>query len=139
MLAEPGEFTKRAFLNGRIDLVQAEAVIDIIRSRSSGGLDAALHQLEGKLSQPIMQIRDDLVQMLAHIEAGIDFVDEDITFVTSAECVGGIKVSIAALQALIDNTQNNVNGWVKIKLYISRLMSIYATLFQPSQNLLDYL
>ncbi|MBQ27916.1 MAG: tRNA uridine-5-carboxymethylaminomethyl(34) synthesis GTPase MnmE [Nitrospiraceae bacterium] len=102
VLAEPGEFTKRAFLNGRIDLVQAEAVIDIIRSRSSGGLDAALHQLEGKLSQPIMQIRDDLVQMLAHIEAGIDFVDEDITFVTSAECVGGIKVSIAALQALID-------------------------------------
>jgi len=101
VLAEPGEFTKRAFLNGRIDLVQAEAVMDIIRSRTSGGLDAALHQLEGKLSQPITQIRDDLVRLLAHIEAGIDFVEEDITFVTSEECAGGIKASIAALQALI--------------------------------------
>ncbi len=105
VLAEPGEFTKRAFLNGRIDLVQAEAVMDIIRSRTSGGLDAALHQLAGKLSQPITQIRDNLVRLLAHIEAGIDFVEEDITFVTSEECVGGIEASITALQALIDTAE----------------------------------
>jgi tRNA modification GTPase len=105
VLAEPGEFTKRAFLNGRLDLVQAEAVMDIIRSRTSGGLDAALHQLEGKLSQPITKIRDDLVRLLAHIEAGIDFVEEDITFVTSEECVSGIKISMAALQALIDTAE----------------------------------
>ena len=102
VLAEPGEFTKRAFLSGRIDLVQAEAVMDIIRSRASGGLDAALHQLEGKLSQPITEIRDDLVRLLAHIEAGIDFVEEDITFVSSEECVSGVTTSVAALQALID-------------------------------------
>ena len=105
VLAEPGEFTKRAFLNGRLDLVQAEAVMDIIRARTSGGLDAALHQLAGKLSQPLTHIRDDLVRLLAHIEAGIDFVEEDITFVTSEECVSGITASIAALQALIDTAE----------------------------------
>ena len=105
VLAEPGDFTQRAFLNGRIDLVQAEAVMDIIRSRTGGGLDAALHQLAGKLSQPITQLRDDLVRLLAHIEAGIDFVEEDITFVTSEECVSGIKTSIATLQALIDTAE----------------------------------
>ncbi|HHZ84067.1 MAG TPA: tRNA uridine-5-carboxymethylaminomethyl(34) synthesis GTPase MnmE [Nitrospirales bacterium] len=105
VLAEPGEFTQRAFLNGRIDLVQAEAIMDIIRSRTSGGLDAALHQLEGKLSQPITQILDNLVHLLAHIEAGIDFVEEDITFVTSEERVNGIRASITALQALIDTAE----------------------------------
>tara|TARA_B100000315_G_scaffold260665_1_gene323836 strand:+ start:1163 stop:2560 length:1398 start_codon:yes stop_codon:yes gene_type:complete len=102
ILADPGEFTKRAFLNGRIDLVQAEAVIDIIRSRSRRGLGEALHQLEGKLSQAITKIRDDLVHLLVHIEAGIDFVEEDIIFVTSEECANVTKLSIVALQALID-------------------------------------
>ena len=105
VLAEPGEFTKRAFLNGRIDLVQAEAVMDIIQSRTSGGLDAALYQLEGRLSGPIVAIRDDLVRLLAHVEAGIDFVEEDITFVTSEECVSGVRASLAVLHALIDTAE----------------------------------
>ncbi|HXE41792.1 MAG TPA: tRNA uridine-5-carboxymethylaminomethyl(34) synthesis GTPase MnmE, partial [Candidatus Baltobacteraceae bacterium] len=78
-LAEPGEFTKRAFLNGRIDLAQAEAVADLIHSRTELALDAANEQLAGKLSQRINMLRDDLLHTLAHVEAHIDFPDEDIS------------------------------------------------------------
>lgn len=77
-LAEPGEFTRRAFLNGRIDLAQAEAVADLIHSRTELALAAANEQLAGKLSQRINQLRDDLMHILAHVEAHIDFPDEDI-------------------------------------------------------------
>jgi len=77
-LAEAGEFTKRAFLNGRIDLAQAEAVADLIHSRTELALAAANEQLAGKLSQRINQLRDDLLHTLAHVEAHIDFPDEDI-------------------------------------------------------------
>lgn len=77
-LAEPGEFTKRAFLNGRIDLAQAEAVADLIHSRTELALAAANEQLAGKLSQRINTLRDDLMRVLAHVEAHIDFPDEDI-------------------------------------------------------------
>lgn len=76
--AEPGEFTKRAFLNGRIDLVQAEAVMDLIRSRTELSLRAANEQLKGGLSQRIDEVREQLVDMLAGVEAGIDFPEEDI-------------------------------------------------------------
>jgi tRNA modification GTPase len=77
-LAEPGEFTRRAFLNGRIDLAQAEAVADLIHSRTELALSAANEQLAGKLSQRINRLRDDLMLALAHVEAHIDFPDEDI-------------------------------------------------------------
>ncbi|CEP67732.1 tRNA modification GTPase MnmE [Moorella glycerini] len=75
-LAEPGEFTRRAFLNGRLDLAQAEAVLDVIRARSSQGLAAAVGQLQGKLSQKITEINDFLTGVLAAIEASLDFPDE---------------------------------------------------------------
>jgi len=83
-LAEPGEFTQRAFLNGRLDLAQAEAVADLIHSRTELALDAANEQLAGKLSARINQLRDDLMNALAHIEAHIDFPDEDIAPDTQA-------------------------------------------------------
>jgi tRNA modification GTPase len=76
--AEPGEFTQRAFLNGRIDLAQAEAVADLIHARTELALSAANEQLAGKLSQRINRLRDDLMHTLAHVEAHIDFPDEDI-------------------------------------------------------------
>jgi tRNA modification GTPase len=76
--AEPGEFTKRAFMNGRIDLVQAEAVMDLIRARTELSLRAANEQLKGGLSQRIDAVREQLVGILAGVEAGIDFPDEDI-------------------------------------------------------------
>jgi tRNA modification GTPase len=78
--AEPGEFTLRAFLTGRIDLTRAEAVLGIIEATTSAQLDAALRQLAGGLAGPIEQLRDRLVDILAHVEAGLDFVDEaDVT------------------------------------------------------------
>jgi tRNA modification GTPase len=76
--ARPGEFTERAFLNGKMDLTQAEAVIDLIRARTDLALRSATEQLEGKLGQEIERIRSALVDLLAHIEASIDFSEEGI-------------------------------------------------------------
>jgi len=78
-LASPGEFTKRAFLNGRIDLAQAEAVLDIIRAKTDSALKAGMEQLKGNLSKRINRIRRDLLGLLSEIEAGIDFPEEDIS------------------------------------------------------------
>ena len=71
-LAEPGEFTKRAFLNGRIDLSQAEGIIDLINAKTTQEAKISFHQLEGGLSQKIQEIRKDLLSMMADIEANID-------------------------------------------------------------------
>lgn len=86
-LAQPGEFTRRAFLNGRIDLAQAEAVADLIHSRTELAAAAASEQLAGKLSRRIDLLRDDLMKILAHIEAHIDFPDEDIAPHTRDELI----------------------------------------------------
>lgn len=75
-LAEPGEFTKRAFLNGRLDASQAEAVIDIIRAKTEQGLRVALNQLEGRIGQELQLIEDELIGINAAIEASVDFPDE---------------------------------------------------------------
>ena len=77
-LAQPGEFTKRAFLNGRIDLSQAEAVIDMIRSKTDDSMDAAMEQLKGGLSLKINAIRESLLDVMSHIDASIDFPEEGI-------------------------------------------------------------
>lgn len=81
-LAEPGEFTKRAFLNGRLDLSQSEAIIDMIRAKTDRSFEASLNQLEGSLSRKIKEIRNILLEMIAHVEVSIDFPDEDIEEVT---------------------------------------------------------
>lgn len=75
-IAEPGEFTRRAFLNGRIDLAQAESVLDVIRAKTSAGLKLAISQLEGSLSRKIRELQEKLLNMLAHVEASIDFPEE---------------------------------------------------------------
>jgi tRNA modification GTPase len=79
--AEPGEFTLRAFLAGRIDLTQAEAVLGVIDAGSRNELDVALQQLGGGLAGPLSQLRSELLDALAHLEAGLDFVEEDIEFI----------------------------------------------------------
>ena len=86
-LAEPGEFTKRAFLNGRLDLSQAEAVIDIIKAKTEKSYEVSLKQLEGGLSKEIERIREILLSMIAHIEVSIDFPEEDIEEVTYDELI----------------------------------------------------
>lgn len=82
-LAEPGEFTKRAFMNGRIDLSQAEAVIDIINSKTEKERQASVNQLEGRLSRRIKEIQNDLLDAMADIEASIDYPEYDIEETTS--------------------------------------------------------
>ncbi len=81
-MAEAGEFTKRAFLNGRIDLAQAEAVMDLISAKTEKGFDVALEQLEGSLSKEIKRLRNGILELLAHIEVSIDFSEDDIDEVT---------------------------------------------------------
>lgn len=76
-LAEPGEFTKRAFLNGRIDLSQAEAVMDVIQSKTNEAMNVALGQLDGKLSQLINKLRQELIETIAHVEVNIDYPEYD--------------------------------------------------------------
>jgi tRNA modification GTPase len=76
--AEPGEFTKRAFLNGRVDLAQAEAVLDLIEARTEKGADLALAQVKGELSNWVGDLREELLDILAQVEAAIDFPEEDI-------------------------------------------------------------
>jgi tRNA modification GTPase len=100
-LAEPGEFTRRAFLNGRIDLAQAEAVADLIHSRTELALAAANEQLAGKLSQRINQLRDDLMKTLAHVEAYIDFPEEDIAEETKEQLLSRLENGIAFMDELL--------------------------------------
>ena len=99
-MAEPGEFTKRAFLNGRLDLSQAEAVLDTIRATSSAGLNIAQRQLRGDLAREVEQARNSLLTVLAHVEAGIDFVDEDISFLQRDELIRIVKEACAVVQKL---------------------------------------
>lgn len=101
-LAEPGEFTLRAFLAGRLDLTQAEAVLGVIDARAPDELDAALAQLAGGLARPLHQLRNELLQLLAELEAGLDFVDEEIEFISPREILdrlaaaGGLLGDLAA-------------------------------------------
>lgn len=100
-LAEPGEFTKRAFLNGRIDLSQAEAVVDMIRSKTEKSADAALNQLQGALAYELKGIKDSLIDIMAHIEATIDFPDEDIDDVLYESLIKDCDRSIHDIDKLI--------------------------------------
>ena len=100
-LAEPGEFTRRAFLHGRMDLAQAEAVADLIHSRTELALQAANQQLAGKLSHRINQLRDEMVKTLAHLEAHIDFPDEDLAPDTRQQLLGRLERGVAFIDQLL--------------------------------------
>ncbi len=100
-LAEPGEFTKRAFLNGRLDLTQAEAVMDLIRAKSDRAHSAAVHELEGHLSKKIDEAREKLITILAHIEAHIDFPEEDIAPETRETLLRDTKTVLDFVRSLI--------------------------------------
>jgi tRNA modification GTPase len=93
-MAEPGEFSRRAYLNGRIDLAEAEAVADLVDARSEAALHQALAQLSGALSERVVRLRDEVIGIRAHLEAEIDFSDEDIALPSREE----IAKSIALLR-----------------------------------------
>lgn len=104
-LAERGEFTKRAFLNGRLDLTQAEAVIDLIKAKTDKTFDVALNQLEGAFSAKIRDIRADLVDVLVNLTVNIDYPDEDIeemTYSKLEESLENIRIKIRKLLSTAD-------------------------------------
>lgn len=100
--AEPGEFTLRAFLAGRIDLTQAEAVLGVIDARDRSDLDAALDQLAGGLSRPLHRLREELLCALAELEAGLDFVEEDIEFISRETLRSRLAAALAIVSATLD-------------------------------------
>ena len=100
-LAEPGEFTKRAFLNGRLDLSQAEAVIDIIKAKTDKSFQVSMDQLEGGLSKKVEVIRDTVLSMLAHVEVTIDFPEDDIEEVTYEELEDNANRVISEIKKLL--------------------------------------
>lgn len=105
-LAEPGEFTKRAFLNGRLDLTQAEAVLDTIRARSEAGLKLAQRHLRGELKELVARLRNQVVAMLAQVEAGIDFVEEDISFISRQSLSSGLQNILEAIHGVLRTAEN---------------------------------
>ncbi len=102
-LAEPGEFTKRAFLNNKIDLAQAEAVADIINSRTEASLRGARNQLDGLLSKKINFLREELINISSLVELELDFAEEDIEFVSFEEISNKIKSIIMEIDNLLDS------------------------------------
>ncbi len=102
-IAEPGEFTKRAFLNGRIDLSQAEAVMDIITSKTEASTKAAVMQAEGRVCKEINILRDELLEIIAHIEATVDYPEDDLEEMTSEKTTEVLEVVLAKIIKLILN------------------------------------
>lgn len=100
-MAQPGEFTRRAFLNGRIDLTQAEAVMDVIRAQSDAGARAALAQLRGGLSAEIKTIEERLVGLLVEIEASIDFSEEGLEFLPREALVASVDEARSEIRRLL--------------------------------------
>jgi tRNA modification GTPase len=109
-LAQPGEFTKRAFINGRIDLTQAEAVIDIINARTEKSLEIANSLIDGRLKNRISLIRDSLINVLAEIDAGIDFPDEVGEDLNEKEIKN--RINNEAIKPLVELLENYKKGHV---------------------------
>ena len=101
-LAEPGEFTKRAFINGKIDLAQAEAVADIISSRTEASLRGARKQFDGILSKKIEELRTELVSASSLIELELDFAEEDLEFISKPQTIKAVKLIIEQIDVLLD-------------------------------------
>jgi tRNA modification GTPase len=104
-LAEPGEFTARAFLNGRLDLAQAEAVLDIIQAKTETSLQAAVEQLSGRLSVQVREIREVLLGALAHLEASIDFAEDEIP---ERDIVLDLEQAAEGLQGLLAQAERGI-------------------------------
>ena len=102
-VAEPGEFTKRAFLNGRLDLAQAEAVLDVIRAKTEGSLKAAVNQLEGGLSKEIDALLTDVLDIASQVDAAIDFPEEELEIEDKKVLIKKTEDILKKLKALIDS------------------------------------
>lgn len=105
-LAEPGEFTKRAFLNGRIDLLQAESVIDVINAKSEKEAKTGIKQLEGSLSKRIKEIKQEILDVMVNVDVSIDYPEYDVEDVTNKEInnmLNSVKIKLKTLEKSFDN------------------------------------
>ncbi len=105
-IAEPGEFTKRAFLNGRLDLSQAEAVMDIIESKTELALNASVKQLEGQLKKEIESLKKEILELIANIEASIDYPEYDVEEIAFERVQGICEAMSGRIRRLIDSYDN---------------------------------
>jgi tRNA modification GTPase len=119
--ARPGEFTLRAFLSGRVDLVQAEAVLGVIDAQGQRELQAALEQLAGGLSGKIGGIRGDLLDLLAELEAGLDFTEEGIEFISRATLVERLQSARDSLQTLLDQAVDRMQSLARRRVVLAGL------------------
>ncbi len=100
-LAGPGEFSMRAYMNGKIDLTEAEAINHIVRARSDWEIEAALGQMHGSLKESVYRVRDSLIGLRADIECGIDFIEEEIEFISRDEVIGQLDAISALVEDII--------------------------------------
>lgn len=105
-LAQPGEFTKRAFLNGRLDLSQAEAVMDLIHSKTQLSLKSSVSQLSGRLSATLNQIKESLIGLIAHIEASIDYPEYEIEELSFDQMAASVNTTMSMLNELVQSFDN---------------------------------
>ena len=99
-LADPGEFSKRAFLNDKLDLAQAEAIADLIGSGTSQAARAALRSLSGEFSRAVNELAKELTDLRVHVEAAIDFPEEEVDFLSDAKLLSRIKDSASRFESL---------------------------------------
>lgn len=109
-MAEPGEFTFRAFLSGRIDLVQAEAILGVIEASDPGSLDTALSQLAGGIGAPFARLKERLFETLCHLEAGFDFAEEEIEFLSNDDLRNVIAESLARIETTLRQMESRADS-----------------------------
>ena len=106
--AQPGEFTKRAFLNGRLDLSQAQAVMDVINAKTKASLDMAMGHLSGNFSNKIKGFRHDILAMIAHLEASIDFPEDDIENLDIEDIREKVKLLVEKVEKLVESANTGI-------------------------------
>jgi tRNA modification GTPase len=117
--ALPGEFTKRAFLNGKIDLTQAEAIIDLINASSEQAALSATNSLQGHFSELIKELNQQLINLRSYIEATIDFPDDNIDFIQDGKVIESLKTLIARIKEIFENAKQGVILQEGIKIVIA--------------------
>ncbi|MBU4348696.1 tRNA uridine-5-carboxymethylaminomethyl(34) synthesis GTPase MnmE [bacterium] len=143
-MAEPGEFTKRAFLNGRIDLSQAEAVIDLIQAKTERSLSYSLAQLGGSLKKKITDLRDRLIRISAEIEAPMDFPDQDIKEICPKKAEENISYILKEVNSLIETLnygkilKEGINALIVGKANVGK-SSLFNTLLRENRAIVTHL
>ena len=120
-LARRGEFTMRAFLSGRIDLLQAEAVLGVIEATDHDELQKALSQLGGRITSRLGQVRIDLIALLGDLEAGLDFVEEDIAFITKPQIAQRLGAALVLLSELVEVSANRLPAGYRRRVVLAGL------------------